>query len=120
MTMGALGVQSSPSGRLREGIVSTVLVFSFGYSVGWAPLTYLIGTEVPSPQKREHTLRFGYAVKPVMESDFETPPSFGNGHSLMGYYRFLVSFTYPYLEDNRTPAWEANWDSFTGLSLSCR
>lgn len=67
MTMGALGVQGDPPAPVREGIVSMVLVFSFGYSVGWAPLTYLIGTEVPSPQKREYTLRFGYTVKLVME-----------------------------------------------------
>lgn len=67
MTMGALGVQRDPPARVRGGIVSMILVFSFGYSVGWAPLTYLIGTEVPSPQKREHTLRFGYTVKLVME-----------------------------------------------------
>jgi SP family sugar:H+ symporter-like MFS transporter len=67
MTMGALGTVANPSIPMRQGIVAMLLVFSFGYEIGWAPITYLISTEIPTPSMRENTLRFGYTVKLIME-----------------------------------------------------
>ncbi|OZJ01990.1 hypothetical protein BZG36_04686 [Bifiguratus adelaidae] len=79
LTMGSLGTIADKSVVVKQAIVSMVLVYSFGYSVGWAPLTYVLSTELPSPALREDTLRVAYTVKIFME--------------------FLISFTYPYLED---------------------
>lgn len=73
LAMGALGVHANPSLSERRGIVAMLLVFSFGYCVGWAPLTYLIAAEVPSPALREHTLRVAYTVKLVTEYVSSSP-----------------------------------------------
>lgn len=71
MAMGALGVHTTTGLAERRGIVAMLLVFSFGYSLGWAPLTYLIAAEVPSPPMRENTLRLAYTVKLVSEYVFQ-------------------------------------------------
>lgn len=63
----------------KAGIVAMLLLFSFGWSFGYAPLAYVVAAELPSPCLREYSLRTAYTVKLVME--------------------FVVSFTYPYLED---------------------
>jgi MFS transporter, SP family, sugar:H+ symporter len=78
LTMGGLGTADS-SVTAAKGIVAMLLLYSFGWSVGYAPLTYVIAAELPSPYLREYTLRVAYTVKLIME--------------------FVVSFTYPYLED---------------------
>lgn len=67
MTMGSLGVHANPGLAERRGIVAMLLIFSFGYSIGWAPLTYLASAEIPSPSMREHTLRLAYTVKLISE-----------------------------------------------------
>lgn len=67
MTFGALGTVSDPSLSVQKGVVSMILLFSFGYSLGWAPLPYLISAETPAPSLKEHTCAFGYTVKLVME-----------------------------------------------------
>jgi MFS transporter, SP family, sugar:H+ symporter len=83
LTMGALGAaSSSPTSAptsIKDGIVAMLLLFSFGWSFGYAPLAYVVAAELPSPYLREYTLNVGYTVKLAME--------------------FVVSFTYPYLED---------------------
>ncbi|KIW18021.1 hypothetical protein PV08_02308 [Exophiala spinifera] len=103
LTMGALGVHAHPRLSERRGIVAMLLVFSFGYSVGWAPLTYLIAAEVPSPQLREHTLRLAYTIKLVTE--------------------WTVSFTYPYLEDDQYAGLGSKlgfiYGSFAALAVIC-
>lgn len=81
--MGGLGTAdpstSSDSDSVKAGIVAMLLLFSFGWSFGYAPLAYVVAAELPSPYLREYTLNVGYTVKLVME--------------------FVVSFTYSYLED---------------------
>jgi SP family sugar:H+ symporter-like MFS transporter len=67
MTMGALGTIHDPSTMVRQGIVGMLLVYSFAWSVGWAPLTYVISAELPSPSQREKTLRVAYTIKLVIE-----------------------------------------------------
>lgn len=83
LTMGGLGTAdpstSSDSDSVKAGIVAMLLLFSFGWSFGYAPLAYVVAAELPSPYLREYTLNVGYTVKLVME--------------------FVVSFTYSYLED---------------------
>ncbi|KAF5016217.1 hypothetical protein F66182_12173, partial [Fusarium sp. NRRL 66182] len=83
LTMGGLGTAdpstSSDSDSVKAGIVAMLLLFSFGWSFGYAPLAYVVAAELPSPYLREYTLNVGYTVKLIME--------------------FVVSFTYSYLED---------------------
>lgn len=89
MIMGGLGVlahasdtatgAAAASTNYKAGIVAMLILYSFGWSVGYAPLAYVVATELPSPFLREYTLRVAYSVKLVME--------------------FVISFTYPYLED---------------------
>ncbi len=83
MTMGGLGTADSNTSTapsaVKGGIVGMLLLYSFGWSFGYAPLAYVMAAELPSPHLREYTLRLAYSVKLVME--------------------FVISFTYPYLED---------------------
>lgn len=83
LTMGGLGTAdpstSSDSDSVKAGIVAMLLLFSFGWSFGYAPLAYVVAAELPSPYLREYTLNVSYTVKLFME--------------------FVVSFTYSYLED---------------------
>ncbi|KAM0669745.1 hypothetical protein ACQRIU_000140 [Beauveria bassiana] len=89
MIMGGLGVvahasdtaqgAASASTGAKAGIVAMLMLYSFGWSFGYAPLAYVVAAELPSPFLREYTLRLAYSVKLIME--------------------FVISFTYPYLED---------------------
>jgi SP family sugar:H+ symporter-like MFS transporter len=79
LTMGGLGTADSSISTAKACIVAMLLLYSFGWSFGYAPLAYVVAAELPSPQLREYTLRVGYTVKLIME--------------------FVISFTYPYLED---------------------
>lgn len=80
LTMGGLGTADSSITAAKAGIVAMLLLYDFGWSFGYAPLAYVVAAELPSPYLREYTLRIGYTVKLIME--------------------FVVSFTYPYLEDS--------------------
>lgn len=84
LIMGGLGTAdpstTGDSDSIKAGIVAMLLLFSFGWSFGYAPLAYVVAAELPSPYLREYTLNVGYTVKLIME--------------------FVVSFTYPYLEDS--------------------
>ncbi|KAH6721875.1 putative sugar transport protein [Leptodontidium sp. MPI-SDFR-AT-0119] len=79
LTMGGLGTSDASVTAVKAGIVAMLLLYSFGWSFGYAPLAYVVAAELPSPHLREYTLRVGYTVKLVME--------------------FVISLTYPYLED---------------------
>ncbi|KAJ5107210.1 general substrate transporter [Penicillium angulare] len=83
MTMGGLGTADSSNLDAKKGIVAMLLIFSFSWSLGWAPLVYVLGTELPSSPLREMTLQIAYTVKLITE--------------------FAVTFTYPYMETADTP-----------------
>jgi SP family sugar:H+ symporter-like MFS transporter len=67
MTMGILGTVQDQSVMIKQGIVGMLLVYSFAWSVGWAPLTYVIGAELPSAPLREVTLQIAYTLKLITE-----------------------------------------------------
>jgi hypothetical protein len=75
MTMGILGTLHDQTVLVRQGIVAMLLVYSFGWSVGWAPLTYVIGAELPSAPLRETTLQMAYTLKLVTEWVLSILPS---------------------------------------------
>lgn len=67
MTMGGLGTADSSNVHAKQGIVAMLLLFSFSWSLGWAPLVYVLGAELPSSPLREMTLQIAYTVKLVTE-----------------------------------------------------
>lgn len=67
MVMGGLGTADEGNVNAKKGIVAMLTLFSFGWSLGWAPLVYVIGAELPSSPLREMTLQIAYTVKLVTE-----------------------------------------------------
>lgn len=66
LMMGALGTAGGDKST-KEGIVAMLLLYSFSWSLGWAPLTYVMGSELPAAPLREYTLQIAYTVKLVTE-----------------------------------------------------
>ena len=67
LTMGGLGTADPSNTAAKEGIVAMLLLYSFGWSLAWAPLVYVLGAELPSAGLREMTLRIAYTVKLITE-----------------------------------------------------
>ena len=67
MTMGGLGTTDASNVGAKKGIVAMLMLFSFSWSLGWAPLVYVLGAELPSSPLREMTLQIAYTVKLVTE-----------------------------------------------------
>lgn len=67
MTMGGLGTADAGNESAKQGIVAMLMIFSFSWSLGWAPLTYVIGAELPSSPLREMTLQLAYLMKLLTE-----------------------------------------------------
>jgi hypothetical protein len=44
-----------------------LVIYSFSWSLGWAPLVYMLGAELPSSPLREMTLQIAYFVKLIAE-----------------------------------------------------
>lgn len=57
MTMGGLGTVKNPWHGIKSGIVSTMVIFNFGYSFGWAPAAHIISAEIPNNRARDMTYR---------------------------------------------------------------
>ncbi|KAJ5587474.1 general substrate transporter, partial [Penicillium hispanicum] len=83
MTMGALGTAGASNVDAKKGIVAMLVLYSFSWSLGWAPLVYVLGAELPSSPLREMTLQIAYTVKLLTE--------------------FAVTFSYPYMETADSP-----------------
>jgi len=62
MTMGALGTIASPSTTVKSAIVAMLSVFLSGFAIGWAPLTYVVTTELPSLHLRDQSQRVASLV----------------------------------------------------------
>lgn len=77
MTMGGLGLANPITRSDKIGIISMLGLMGVGFSLGWAPLTYVVTTELPALRLRDHTLRLGFVVNVVMN--------------------FAISFSVPYL-----------------------
>lgn len=67
MTMGSLGIEEPVSAMRRNGIVAMIAVFVCGFSMGWAPLSYVITTEVSALKLRDMTARIGFTTNVVMK-----------------------------------------------------
>ncbi|RFN54002.1 hypothetical protein FIE12Z_1749 [Fusarium flagelliforme] len=76
-TMGALGVQSPVDDSRKKGVISMMAVFASGFGMGWAPLVYVVTTELSALRLRDLTSRVGFTVNVIMN--------------------FTVNFSIPYL-----------------------
>ncbi|RDW85206.1 putative sugar transporter-1 [Coleophoma cylindrospora] len=76
-TMGGLGTVANPTLAMKNAIVAMLSVFLVGFSIGWAPLTYVITTELPALHLRDQTQQVASLVNVATS--------------------FVVSFTVPYL-----------------------
>ncbi|KAL3450813.1 putative sugar transporter [Aspergillus insuetus] len=77
VTMGALGTVAAPSLGIKSGIIAMLVLFSSGYAFAFAPLNYVISTEIPSLRLRDASQRTASIVNVVTN--------------------FAVSFSIPYL-----------------------
>ncbi|KEF59268.1 uncharacterized protein A1O9_04112 [Exophiala aquamarina CBS 119918] len=76
--LGSLGTISEPSSQaVKIAVVSMMTIFSTGYVFAWAPLTFVVTTEVPALRLRDASQRTGSIVNVITN--------------------FVVSFTIPYL-----------------------
>ncbi|CAK7207997.1 hypothetical protein SEUCBS139899_010831, partial [Sporothrix eucalyptigena] len=82
VTMGGLGTAGNYT-NIKKGIVAMLILYSFAWSLGSGPLTYVIAAELPSSPLREATLQIAYTLKLATE--------------------FAVTFSYPYLETADDP-----------------
>lgn len=76
VTMGALGTQTQTY-ETKTGLVSLLVVFAAAFVFGWAPICYVVTTEVPALRLRDASQRTASLVNVVSS--------------------FLVNFSIPYL-----------------------
>lgn len=67
VTMGGLGVQEPVSTERMKGVIGLMIVFGCSFSLGWAPLTYVVATEVIALRLRDLTSRLGFTVNVVFK-----------------------------------------------------
>ena len=67
MAMGGLGTPNTITESMKIGIISMLALMTVGFSIGWAPLTYVVATEIPALRLRDHTLRVGFVVNVIMK-----------------------------------------------------
>ncbi|CDH11783.1 related to RGT2-Sensor of high external glucose concentrations [Zygosaccharomyces bailii ISA1307] len=77
LAMGGLGTARTTTVPMKSGIVAMMNIFTFGYAFGYAPLAYVISSEVPSLKLKDKTYRVGMLINIL--------------------FAFLVAFTLPYL-----------------------
>lgn len=75
--MAGLGTQSPILTSAKNGIVAGMFIFGAGFALGWAPLTYVMITEIPTARLRDKTQTFGFFFNIL--------------------FAFLIAFTLPYL-----------------------
>ncbi|KAL1904345.1 hypothetical protein Sste5344_009963 [Sporothrix stenoceras] len=77
MTMGGLGTAPKQTHSIKSGIVAMMVVFTFGYSLGWAPTSHILSAEIPSTRMRDMTYRTASVINIAVQ--------------------FVVTFSLPYL-----------------------
>ncbi|KAF4966850.1 hypothetical protein FSARC_5529 [Fusarium sarcochroum] len=77
MTMGGLGIETPVDDARKKGVLAMMALFACGFSMGWAPLSYVVTTEISALRLRDLTSRVGFTANVIMN--------------------FTVNFTIPYL-----------------------
>ncbi|CDO92667.1 unnamed protein product [Kluyveromyces dobzhanskii CBS 2104] len=76
LTMGGLGTGAVTVAK-KKGVVATMMIKNFSYCLSWAPLSYVISSEIPTPRLRDKTYAVGILFNIL--------------------FAFLTAFTLPYL-----------------------
>lgn len=66
MTMGGLGIGTVTPAR-KNGIIAMMALFPLGFSMGLAPLTYVVTTEISALRLRDLTSRVGFTTNVIMK-----------------------------------------------------
>ncbi|KAK7432538.1 hypothetical protein QQZ08_000745 [Neonectria magnoliae] len=77
MIMGGMGISSPVTTPRKNGIIAMMAIFPFGFAIGWAPLGYVVTTEISALRLRDLTSHVGFTVNVIMN--------------------FAVNFSIPYL-----------------------
>ena len=95
-TMGGLGTPAVVTTPMKKGIVASMVIFGAGFAAGWAPLTYVVVTEIVSLRLRDVTSRLGFFVNVLFK--------YGShllhqriARMLTSFISFTVSFSVPYM-----------------------
>ncbi|KAF4983403.1 hypothetical protein FZEAL_1132 [Fusarium zealandicum] len=80
-TMGGLGLEDPVADDRKKGVLAMMAIFACGFSMGWAPLSYVVTTEVSALRLRDLTSRVGFTANVFMN--------------------FVVNFSIPYLIDEK-------------------
>jgi len=75
--MGALGLETPASYGHKSGEIAMLVIGTAGFSLGWAPITYVVTTEIPALRLRDRSQRVASIMNIFMN--------------------FLVNFIVPYL-----------------------
>jgi MFS transporter, SP family, sugar:H+ symporter len=62
LTMGGLGTAADQTKSIKSGVVAMMVVYTFGYSLGWAPTSHILSAEIPSTRMRDMTYRTASVV----------------------------------------------------------
>lgn len=55
--MGGLGTPAVITPAMKTTIVAMLSIFNVGFDIGWAPLTYVVTTEIPALRLRDASQR---------------------------------------------------------------
>ncbi|KAF2452369.1 general substrate transporter [Lineolata rhizophorae] len=78
-SMAGVGIKKNPSASDARGLVACVMLFNFFFCGTWAPIAYVIGSEIGTGSLREKTMAFASTINVVAA--------------------WLVAFCVPYLID---------------------
>jgi MFS transporter, SP family, sugar:H+ symporter len=67
MTMGGLGIVYPVDDSRKKGVISMMAVFASGFAMGWAPLVYVVTTEISALRLRDLTSRVGFTTNVIMK-----------------------------------------------------
>ena len=110
-TMGGLGTPAVITTPMKKGIVASMVIFGAGFAAGWAPLTYVVVTEIVALRLRDVTSRVGFFVNVLFKYDcllFRFAPPL---HVLT---TIIVSLSASRFH-TCLPLWAAKWDSYSVL-----
>lgn len=62
-SMAGVGLKSDPTTTEANALVASVMMFNFFFSGTWAPIAYVIGSEIGTGPLREKTMAFSSTVK---------------------------------------------------------
>jgi SP family sugar:H+ symporter-like MFS transporter len=94
MTMGGLGTVTDPSLAIKAGITAMVTVFGAGFQLGWAPLSHVVASEVPTTRLRDLTYALGATLDIIVQwaITFSIPYLLDDIGSKLGFVFGVTSF----------------------------